>query len=191
MLLPDWLREQLGGGIQISCFSDLPAGSGMGGSSILAAAILKSVATLLGKPLSNQRLVNLVSEVEQLLTTGGGWQDQIGGSFAAFKIARSPSQLPLVVDVEPLPLSTSFCSLFSRRTFLVYTGQQRLAKNTLINALRTFSVTAATSFEISKFSTVHQLKENAEAGYTLMKSLEQGSIGEEVALQQLGDVLSR
>lgn len=189
--LSEWLREKLGCGIQISCFSDLPAGSGMGGSSILAAAILQSVATLLGKPLSNNSLVYLVSEVEQLLTTGGGWQDQIGGCFPAFKIARSPSQLPLVVDVEPLASCSSFNDLFSDRTFLIYTGQQRLAKNTLINALRTFSVTSASSSDISNFATVNQLRQNAETGFEVMKALENSNADSEIILQRLGEVLSR
>lgn len=49
----------------------------MGGSSILAAAILRSVAACLQIELTNERLVDLVSAVEQLLTTGGGWQDQV------------------------------------------------------------------------------------------------------------------
>jgi galactokinase/mevalonate kinase-like predicted kinase len=49
----------------------------MGGSSILAATILKSIGTMLRIQLSNEKLIYLVSEVEQLLTTGGGWQDQV------------------------------------------------------------------------------------------------------------------
>ncbi len=49
----------------------------MGGSSILASTILKSIAHLVGYDLSNNSLIYLVSEVEQLLTTGGGWQDQV------------------------------------------------------------------------------------------------------------------
>lgn len=49
----------------------------MGGSSILAATILKSIGALIKLDLSNEQLIYLVSEVEQLLTTGGGWQDQV------------------------------------------------------------------------------------------------------------------
>lgn len=58
--------------------SDLPPGSGMGGSSVLAAAILRCLSDLLGVPHSSpDRLISQVSEVEQILTSGGGWQDQV------------------------------------------------------------------------------------------------------------------
>ena len=47
----------------------------MGGSSSnVAAAALTAVATALGRPLSRESLVYLTSQVEQVLTTGGGWQ---------------------------------------------------------------------------------------------------------------------
>ena len=36
------------------------------------------------------------------LTTGGGWQDQIGAIYAGFKIARSAASLPLTVTVEEI-----------------------------------------------------------------------------------------
>lgn len=64
------LLHRFGGGIEIACVSDLPAGSGMGGSSILAAVVLKAVGYLLGLPTSEEVLVSQVSQVEQVLTTG-------------------------------------------------------------------------------------------------------------------------
>lgn len=75
--LRNHLQAKLGGGISVTCVSDLPSGSGMGTSSILAATALHSLSALLGLPTSQDALVNLVSQVEQILTTGGGWQDQV------------------------------------------------------------------------------------------------------------------
>jgi hypothetical protein len=71
------LRQRLGGGVCVVCVSDLPAGSGMGGSSILAAAVLCCLGDLLGLNSSQEGLVYQVSQVEQILTAGGGWQDQV------------------------------------------------------------------------------------------------------------------
>lgn len=75
----EWVMENCGiaNGLEIACISDLPAGSGMGGSSILAAAVLQSISSAVGKVLTHDHLINLVSQVEQVLTTGGGWQDQV------------------------------------------------------------------------------------------------------------------
>lgn len=75
--LSDCLIRLYGGGIEIACVSRLPAGSGMGGSSILAAAVLKSLGDALHMKVSAESLMYLVSQVEQVLTTGGGWQDQV------------------------------------------------------------------------------------------------------------------
>ena len=49
----------------------------MGGSSVIAAAALQCLGELLGCPVSRTELVGLVSQVEQILTSGGGWQDQV------------------------------------------------------------------------------------------------------------------
>jgi hypothetical protein len=53
-----------GRGIEVACCSALPAGSGMGGSSIVAAAALAAVAALLGRRLSREALVYLASQVQ-------------------------------------------------------------------------------------------------------------------------------
>lgn len=74
------LKEQLGGGVRVCCVSDLPPGSGMGGSSILAAALVRSLSDLLGLLCSEDDLVYQVARVEQILTAGGGWQDQVSNT---------------------------------------------------------------------------------------------------------------
>ncbi|KAH7694075.1 L-fucose kinase-like protein, partial [Aphelenchoides avenae] len=48
----------------------------MGTSSILSAALLASLWRLFGKEYTNGDLISTVLKVEQLHTTGGGWQDQ-------------------------------------------------------------------------------------------------------------------
>ena len=57
-------RLGVGKGLEIACLSDLPAGSGMGGSSILAAAVLQAVALVWGiGRLSDEAVVYLVLQV--------------------------------------------------------------------------------------------------------------------------------
>ena len=74
-------RERLakicGGGLKVELWSDLPQGSGLGTSSILAGAVLAALWTTLGASYTRRELVHAVLVVEQLLTTGGGWQDQV------------------------------------------------------------------------------------------------------------------
>lgn len=77
-----------GGGFEIACLSFLPTGSGLGGSSVMAATVLSAICNWKrrfdeiyapGSPfmLTSLDLVYLVAQVEQILTTGGGWQDQV------------------------------------------------------------------------------------------------------------------
>ncbi|HVF10604.1 MAG TPA: L-fucokinase, partial [Abditibacteriaceae bacterium] len=75
--LRHWLDE-LGGGLDLTLFSGLPKGSGMGTSSILGAATLACLARVLGHELTHAELVAQTSLLEQRMTSGGGWQDQVG-----------------------------------------------------------------------------------------------------------------
>lgn len=115
-------------GLKIVSCSQIPSGSGMGGSSILAAVILKSIFHLLSPRaiLSEDLLVRMVGQIEQLLTTGGGWQDQVGGIYPGFKLCRSRGSLESPVIVQRCFPSHEFLSKFAQRTCLIYSGIQVL-----------------------------------------------------------------
>ena len=113
-------------GLKIISCSQIPSGSGMGGSSILAAVILKSIFHLLypRAMLSEDLLVRMVGQIEQLLTTGGGWQDQVGGIYPGFKLCQSRGTLESPVTVQRCVPSNEFLSKFAQRTCLIYSGIQ-------------------------------------------------------------------
>lgn len=69
--------------------------------------------------------------MEQLLTTGGGWQDQVGGLCRGVKLGHSRSNLPLEIEVDHVNASKEVLQLFNDHLLLIYTGQTRLAKNLL------------------------------------------------------------
>ena len=64
-------------GLEIETWSLLPHGSGLGTSSILAGTVLAALARATGRAYDPLSLVALVSKVEQMMSTGGGWQDQV------------------------------------------------------------------------------------------------------------------
>lgn len=74
--------------------------------------------------------------LEQMLTTGGGWQDQVGGLVGGVKVGRSSAELPLQVRVEKLSLSHDFVVSLEQHLLLVYTGKTRLARNLLQDVVR-------------------------------------------------------
>ncbi len=71
------LETNLKSGLEIELWSDLPQGSGLGTSSILAGCLISAFWVLLGRQFSRTSLLHAVLYLEQLLTTGGGWQDQV------------------------------------------------------------------------------------------------------------------
>jgi len=86
---------------------------------------------------SDDQLVHAVLSVEQVLTTGGGWQDQVGGCYPGIaKWARSSPSLPLQVVVTPLSIPGNLVQQLSTNLVLIFTGKSRLAKNVLVEVIR-------------------------------------------------------
>lgn len=130
------LLEGAGGGFEVHSWSSLPHGSGLGTSSILAGAVMAALYRAAGKSASAESLIHAVLHLEQVLTTGGGWQDQVGGLVPGIKIGRSQARLPLKVEVEQIPVPEGFSQTLSQHLLLIYTGKTRLARNLLQDVLR-------------------------------------------------------
>ena len=132
------LRSQLrafGSGLEISLLSAIPKGSGLGTSSILAATLLGAVSRACGLGWDEFALYDRVLGVEQLLTTGGGWQDQAGALFPGLKLVETkpgPNQVP---TVRYLP-ERIVADAVNRSLLLYYTGLTRVAKGILQEIVR-------------------------------------------------------
>ena len=74
--------------------------------------------------------------IEQILSTGGGWQDQVGGVMGGANRGYSPRDLKVQVGVEKIPLSKETVAELNERILLIYTGKVRLARNLLQNVIR-------------------------------------------------------
>ncbi len=153
--LKQWLARS--GGLDITVFSALPKGSGLGTSSILGAAMLACLARIRGEKLAVEDLIARTSMLEQVMTTGGGWQDQIGGIVPGVKLIRTdpgPSQIPKLhwVRFDMSPGSPLAC-----RSLLYYTGYKRMAKNILQKVVGHYL-----SRDPEAIAIIHDLKELAE-----------------------------
>ncbi len=129
------LKKQ-GGGYEIHTRSVLPTGSGLGTSSILAGALLALLGECCGFRYDRSSLVHAVLRLEQMLTTGGGWQDQVGGLLPGIKRSWCPARVPVHVETEILELNDDFLSKLNQHIVLVYTGRARLARNLLQDVIR-------------------------------------------------------
>lgn len=126
------ILERLGGGfIMHSEVTNVPKGSGLGTSSILSAACVKCVFEFMGIEHTEDDLYSHVLAMEQIMSTGGGWQDQVGGITGGIKYITSKPGLDQKLKVQHLELDDETLRELSERFCMIYTGQRRLARNLL------------------------------------------------------------
>jgi galactokinase/mevalonate kinase-like predicted kinase len=133
------LEEQLeafGGGFEISLLAAIPKGSGLGTSSILAATILGSLADFCALNWDHQAICHRTLVLEQLLTTGGGWQDQYGGILSGIKLLESEPGTQERISVRWLPDRLFTQPEYKDCWLLYYAGVTRVAKNILADIVR-------------------------------------------------------
>ena len=126
------ILDRLGGGIWMDTeVTGVPKGSGLGTSSILAAGCVKGLFDFLSIPYTEDVLYSHVLCMEQIMSTGGGWQDQVGGVTDGIKYITSKPALNQVISVSHIDLSGETFKELNNRFCLIYTGQRRLARNLL------------------------------------------------------------
>lgn len=126
------ILSRLGGGFEMhSEVTNVPKGSGLGTSSILSAACVKAIFEFMGISHEEDDLYTHVLIMEQIMSTGGGWQDQVGGLSNGIKYITSMPGLQQKLKVEHVELSKETKQELNERFCLIYTGQRRLARNLL------------------------------------------------------------
>ena len=128
--------EAFGSGIELTLLSAIPAGSGLGTSSILASTVLGALADFCALAWDKNEIGRRTLVLEQLLTTGGGWQDQFGGVLGGVKLLQTQrgfNQDPLV---RWLPDDLYTQPEYAQCHLLYYTGITRTAKTILAEIVR-------------------------------------------------------
>ncbi|MGN0520857.1 MAG: L-fucokinase [Candidatus Fimenecus sp.] len=126
------ILEKLGGGFLMHTeVRGVPKGSGLGTSSILAGACVKAVLDFFGVAYTQDELYARVLCMEQLMSTGGGWQDQVGGLTEGIKYITATPGLYQKLKVDQVRLSAETLTELNARFALIYSGQRRLARNLL------------------------------------------------------------
>lgn len=129
------LQEMLknyGGGIYLSTqVIGIPKGSGLGTSSILAGACVKGLFEFFGQEKSNEEIYDIVLSMEQIMSTGGGWQDQVGGLTGGIKFITTKPGIHQDIQVSEVKVPEDAMKELQERFTVIYTGQRRLARNLL------------------------------------------------------------
>ena len=133
------LEEQLrafGCGIEVTLLSAIPAGSGLGTSSLLASTVLGALSDFCGLGWDKAEIGHRTLVLEQLLTTGGGWQDQFGGLLPGVKLLQTERGFGQSPEVRYLPDALFSQPEYKACHLLYYTGITRTAKTILAEIVR-------------------------------------------------------
>ena len=133
------LKSQLqafGSGIELTLLSAIPAGSGLGTSSILASTVLGAVSDFCGLAWDKNEIGRRTLILEQMLTTGGGWQDQFGGVLGGVKLLQTSTGFEQSPQVRWLPNDLWLQPEYRPCHLLYYTGITRTAKQILAEIVR-------------------------------------------------------
>jgi galactokinase/mevalonate kinase-like predicted kinase len=168
------LRE-FGGGLELSLVAAVPKGSGLGTSSILAVAVLAVLNELCGLSWTRDTLFARTLALEQMLTTGGGWQDQAGALYRGVKLIETEPGLVQKPTLRWLPGHLFEEDYANRSTLLYYTGITRLAKNMLSEIVRGIFVNSKTHLQ-----TIAEIASNVDCASAAIQRCDYGMLVESV-----------
>jgi galactokinase/mevalonate kinase-like predicted kinase len=154
---PDLITQlkAFGCGIEMSLLAAIPKGSGLGTSSNLAATVLGTLNEFCGLGWDKHTIAYRTLILEQMLTTGGGWQDQFGGIFEGVKLLETGAGIIQNPGIKWLP-----DQLFSNREtremmLLYYTGVTRVAHDILGEIVKGMFLNSSGHLEIFSEMKIH------------------------------------
>lgn len=145
------LRSQLlafGCGIEMSLLSAIPKGSGLGTSSNLAATVLGTLNDFCALGWDKHTIAYRTLILEQMLTTGGGWQDQFGGIFEGVKLLETEAGIRQNPNILWLPDQLFTNGETREMMLLYYTGVTRVAHDILGEIVKGMFLNSSSHLEI-------------------------------------------
>lgn len=110
--------------------------------------MLAALGDLCGLDWDRNVLFTRTLALEQMLTTGGGWQDQAGAIFRGLKLIETAPGLKQKPTLSWLPQHLFGHDYANRSILLFYTGLTRLAKNILAEIVRAIFLNSPSHLDI-------------------------------------------
>ena len=163
------ILDRIGSGFTIQWeVINTPRGSGLGTASILCAAIIKAIFEFFGIEYNENDICNKVLEIEQILGTGGGWQDTVGGLIKGIKLITTEKGIYQKLNIKNINISTNTLEELEKRFVLINTGERRLSRTLLKGVVERYIGNIEENVQ-----SLNKIKEIAEK---MVDTLENGNI---------------
>ena len=137
--------------ISITTFTDIPEGSGLGTSSALVVAIVKSISEHFNLNFDKAKLVETSYHIERVMCKlSGGFQDYIAAVYGGINFTEFFHKNKYLVT--PLRISDSNKAQFENQTTLVFTGLSRASSKIISDQQKSFN-------DHQKLLHMHEVKE--------------------------------
>jgi len=114
---------ELDKGFKMQIHSDVPAGSGLGGSSTMMVAMISAIANWIGRDMTMTETAQLSYHLErEVIGLKGGRQDQYAAAFGGFNFLNIKGN---DVEVKPVSINSSIVDELQCRSVLCYTKISR------------------------------------------------------------------
>jgi len=150
--------EEFGCGIELSLLAAVPKGSGLGTSSNLAATVLATLSDFCGLNWDRHAVAYRTLILEQMLTSGGGWQDQYGGIFQGIKLLETQAGIRQDPGIKWLPDQLFTHPESHEMMLLYYTGITRVAHDILGEIVKGMFLNSGPHLEIFSEMKFHALE---------------------------------
>lgn len=122
---------QLPGGVEITTYSELPGGAGLGSSSTIATCLIALLDALTGYRMTAYEMAELARECETVaLETTYGWQDQyspVTGGGVKF-MRHWPDETGRGIEVDAIPVDSGTLADLERGLVVAFSGISRPAR---------------------------------------------------------------
>jgi galactokinase/mevalonate kinase-like predicted kinase len=166
------ILDAFGGGIEMSLLAAVPKGSGLGTSSILASTILATLNEFCRLGWGQAEVIARTMALEQILSTGGGWQDQVGGCFAGIKDLETAPGLTQNPTCRWLPERLLGPEHANHVALLYYTGITRVAKSVLREIVRGMFLNSG-----PRLDTLRKIRENVQPAVDAVQRNDMDALG--------------
>lgn len=152
-------------GFDISSYSELPAGSGMGGSSSLSVALIGAFNSYYNMDLTKHEIAQMAYDIERIeLKQKGGFQDQYAASYGGFNFIEFTE----LVKVLPIKTSEEMLNELQFRLILCYVGGSHFSSDIQDEVLK--------GYKVEKKSFMEAMKDLKDVAHSMRRIVESNDL---------------